>query len=144
MNGNDQTTVDGAAKAPRRYPLGVLLVAVITAALVGAGTATAITLAVGRTGPVGPAGPAGPAGPQGAVGPSGPPGEPGRNGVDGDDGLIGLPGPMGPQGPQGPPGKDADLFTVLPAGCAWLQVERVEVPDRYNNWWDTYRLVTCP
>jgi hypothetical protein len=64
-------------------------------AVIGAGAATVVTLAVADGGA------AGPRGIRGSVGPEGPSGAVGSKGPAGPRGLQGLPGPRGPQGPSG-------------------------------------------
>src|SRR3954469_11763196 len=66
----------------------LLLLVALVSALVGGGTATAVTVAVDRRGPSGPAGVQGPSGPVGRPGPPGAPGASGRDGVDGLDGDV--------------------------------------------------------
>jgi hypothetical protein len=124
---------DEPARTPRhgwRLLLGVAL----ASALLGAGTATAVTLAVGQRGPSGPAGPRGEQGLQGATGPQGPAG---ADGADGEPGPAGPRGVAGLRGPQGPAGT-----VQLPFGCSPYQLHTVELQTGPGTF-DTTTVLAC-
>jgi Collagen triple helix repeat (20 copies) len=111
----------------------VVYVVAVVSALIGAGVAAVVVLAMAKSGTQGRPGVAGV---RGSTGVQGPVGSQGAQGLKGDVGLNGVNGFDGAPGPQGAPGPD-----ILP--CSQPRLQNISVYSGVGSLSYTYHVMVC-